>query len=95
MKRVWRQDEGVLTFEWILLITLIVIGIVDGLSAVGDGVIDELGDVTEAVLHVHQSGAAEQSPCDPCQMDFGSFTDPRANTPADASIIYRGRPAAP
>lgn len=53
--RVWREDEGVLTFEWILLITVLVIGIVGGLSAVRDAVITELGDVTAAVISLDQS----------------------------------------
>lgn len=95
LRSTWNEDQGVLTFEWILLITVIVIGIVGGLSAVRDGVIDELGDVAEAVLHVDQSWTVEESPCDPCQMDFGSYTDPHANTPADTSIICRQRPAPP
>lgn len=55
MNRVWREDEGVLTFEWILLITVLTIGIVGGLSAVRDAVITELGDVAEAVISLDQS----------------------------------------
>jgi hypothetical protein len=51
----WRQDEGVLTFEWILLLTVLVIGIVGGLSAVRDAVISELGDVAAAVTALDQS----------------------------------------
>lgn len=55
MNRVWQEDEGVLTFEWILLITVLVIGIVGGLSAVRDAVITELGDVAEAMISLDQS----------------------------------------
>jgi len=55
LNRVWREDEGVLTFEWILLITVLVIGIVGGLSAVRDAVITELGDVAEAMISLDQS----------------------------------------
>ncbi|MGQ9770286.1 MAG: hypothetical protein ACUVQG_07025 [Thermogutta sp.] len=55
MSRIWREDEGVLTFEWILLITVLVIGIVGGLSAVRDAVITELGDVVEAMISLDQS----------------------------------------
>ena len=51
----WKEDEGVLTFEWILLLTLLTIGIVSGLSAVRDATIDELGDVAEAMLSLDQS----------------------------------------
>jgi Flp pilus assembly pilin Flp len=98
VKRIWNEDRGVLSFEWILLITVIVIGIVGGLSAVRDGVIDELGDVAEAMLHVDQSWTVEAGPCEPCgpcQINFGSYTDPHANTSADTSILCRGRPASP
>jgi Flp pilus assembly pilin Flp len=55
LNRVWREDEGVLTFEWILLITVLVIGIVGGLSAVRDAIITELGDVAEAMISLDQS----------------------------------------
>jgi Flp pilus assembly pilin Flp len=55
LRRMWREDEGVLTFEWILLITVLVIGVVGGLSAVRDAVITELGDVAEAVASLDQS----------------------------------------
>ncbi len=49
------EDEGVLTFEWILLLTVLVIGIVGGLSAVRDALITELGDVAEAMISLDQS----------------------------------------
>jgi len=55
LKNAWQSDEGVLTFEWILLITVLVIGVVGGLSAVRDAVITELGDVVEAVISLDQS----------------------------------------
>jgi Flp pilus assembly pilin Flp len=53
--RVWKEDEGVLTFEWILLITILAIGIVGGLSAVRDAIISELGDVSAAIASLDQS----------------------------------------
>ena len=53
--RMWKEDQGVLTFEWILLLTVLVIGIVGGLSAVRDAVISELGDVAEAITSLDQS----------------------------------------
>lgn len=55
LNRGWREDEGVLTFEWILLITVLVIGIVGGLSAVRDALISELGDVVYGVTALDQS----------------------------------------
>ena len=62
-KRIWNEDRGVLTFEWILLITLLVIGIVGGVSAVRDGLIDELGDVSDAVVNIDQSYSVNAGPC--------------------------------
>ena len=55
LNRAWREDEGVLTFEWILLITLLTIGLVGGISAVRDAVITELGDVAQAMVALDQS----------------------------------------
>lgn len=55
LHRIWLEDEGVLTFEWVLLVTLLVIGIVGGVAAVRDAIIDELGDVAQAMLALDQS----------------------------------------
>lgn len=53
--KIWNEEDGVLAFEWVLLVTLLTIGIVSGLSAARDGIIDELGDVAEAMLALDQS----------------------------------------
>jgi len=53
--RMWKEDEGVLSFEWILLVTLLVIGIVSGVAAARDAIIDEFGDVAQAMLALDQS----------------------------------------
>ena len=50
-----KSRKGVLSFEWTLLITLLTIGLVSGLGAVRDAIIDELGDVAEASLSIDQS----------------------------------------
>ena len=70
-KRIWVEDEGVLSFEWILLITVLVIGIVGGLSAVRDAIIDELGDVAGAVVSVDQSYTVLTDPCLEIGNEFG------------------------
>lgn len=54
-KRMWSEDEGVLSFEWILLTTLLTIGIVSGIAGARDAIIDEFGDVSEAMLALDQS----------------------------------------
>jgi hypothetical protein len=53
--RMWKEDDAVLAFEWVLLVTLLTIGIVGGVAAARDAIIDELGDVAEAMLSVDQS----------------------------------------
>jgi len=51
----WNEDDGVLSFEWTLLVTLLTLGVVAGLSAARDAVIDELGDAAQAMLALDQS----------------------------------------
>jgi Flp pilus assembly pilin Flp len=53
--RMWREEDGVLSFEWTLLLTLLVIGIVGGVAGARDAIIDELGDVAQVKLAVDQS----------------------------------------
>ena len=53
--QMWVQDQGVLSFEWVLLLTLLSVGIVSGLAAARDAIIDELGDVAEAAISLDQS----------------------------------------
>jgi len=55
MKRMWMEDEGVLSFEWILLLTLLVIGVVGGVTAARDAIVDEFGDVAQAIITLDQS----------------------------------------
>ena len=51
----WTEDEGVLSFEWILLVTLLTFGIVTGVAAARDAIIDEFGDVAQAMLALDQT----------------------------------------
>lgn len=55
LKNMWVEQDGVLSFEWTILLTLVVIGIVSGLAGARDAVIDELGDVAEAAQAIDQS----------------------------------------
>jgi hypothetical protein len=54
-QRIWREDAGGLSFEWVLIITLLVIGTVGGLAAVRDALISEMGDAAEAAVTLDQS----------------------------------------
>lgn len=55
ISRMWQEDDGVLSFEWTLLITLLTFGIVSGVAAARDAIIDEFGDVAQAMLAIDQS----------------------------------------
>jgi len=54
-RRSRRRRSGFLTFEWLLLITIVVIGIVSGLAAVRNALIAELEDLAEAVESLYIS----------------------------------------
>ena len=55
LSRMWKEEDGVLSFEWVLLVTLLTIGIVSGLAAARDAIIDELGDVAQAMQALDQT----------------------------------------
>ena len=55
INRMWTEDDGVLSFEWILLVTLLTIGVVGGIAAARDAIIAEFGDVAEAMHALDQS----------------------------------------
>ena len=63
--RSWRR--GVLTLEWILLVTVLVIGIIGGLGSVRNAVILELHDLSEAIVSLNVTPEAE------CESEEGHF----------------------
>jgi len=89
--RLWIEDEGIITFEWILLVTLLVIGIVGGVAAVRDSIIDEIGDIAQAMLALDQSytilhslllevhDATDQGASNSAFIDAGVFMDCNRN----------------
>lgn len=54
-----KKRRGVLTLEWIMLITVIVIGIIGGLGAVRVALVSELVDLAEAVQSLNIKPEAE------------------------------------
>jgi len=93
MNQIWRDEVGVLTFEWILLITVIVIGIVGGLSAVRDATVDELGDVSEGMVSLDQSywinPPLQASIYDPITFDVKNYISGSANaTQVEGVWVY-------
>jgi Flp pilus assembly pilin Flp len=55
LKSMWQEDDGVLSFEWTMLAVIVVFGIVGGLAAARDAILDEMGDMAEAYLSIDQS----------------------------------------
>ena len=55
IQRMWRDDAGTLSFEWVTLTTLLTIGAVGGLATVRDAIVDEMADLTEAIVSLDQS----------------------------------------
>jgi Flp pilus assembly pilin Flp len=55
INNLWQEDDGVLSFEWTIIAVVVVFGIVGGLAAGRDAIIDELGDLAEAVMAFDQS----------------------------------------
>lgn len=56
LNRFWTDDAGVIiSAELILVITILVIGLIVGLSAVRTSIVQELGDIAEAFGVLNQS----------------------------------------
>lgn len=94
----WHEEEGVLSFEWTLLITLLALGIVAGLSAARDAIIDELGDVAQAMLAVDHSVTIDfplqvnvHDASDISSASDSSFTDAFSFTDCDRSDLVPGQ----
>jgi Flp pilus assembly pilin Flp len=51
----WQDEEGALSWEWVMITTLLVIGIVTGVSAARDAAIDEMGDIAQGFVAIDQS----------------------------------------
>jgi Flp pilus assembly pilin Flp len=55
LSRMWHEQDGVLSFEWTMLASLLTVGVVAGVSSVRDAMIDEMGDLTKAMTSLDQS----------------------------------------
>ena len=54
LQRLWIEEEGVLAFEWIVLLTLVVIGVIGGVAAIRDAVIHEAQGSVGAMVSLDQ-----------------------------------------
>jgi Flp pilus assembly pilin Flp len=55
LQRMWREEDGVLSFEWTMLTSLLTVGVVSGVAAVRDAAVDEMGDLAQAMVSLDQS----------------------------------------
>jgi Flp pilus assembly pilin Flp len=54
--RLWRDQAGfVVSTELVLIATIVVIGLISGLTSVRDQVVNELADVADAISEIDQS----------------------------------------
>lgn len=53
------RRRGVLTLEWVLLVTVVVIGVIGGLGAVRNATVGELSDLAESIEALNVKTAAE------------------------------------
>lgn len=97
LTRLWHEDDGVLSFEWTLIVTLLTFGIVAGLSAARDAVIDELGDVAQAMLALDQSMTIDfplmvivHDDSDISSASDSSFIDALTYTDCDRPLVSPG-----
>ena len=49
MLRGMKNRRGALAFEWIVIVTLLVIGMISGLGALRNSILSKVADVTESV----------------------------------------------
>jgi hypothetical protein len=90
--RVWSDDRGaVLATEWLLITTVLVLGLVPGLIAIRQGILAEMGDIASATNDLDQSygftgqehGSANDSGNDiRAAADDGKVYDPVADAAA-------------
>ena len=57
LQKTAKSRRGVLTLEWILLVTVMVIGILGGLALVRNAVVAELQDLANAVSAINIGGS--------------------------------------
>lgn len=97
LKQIWIEEDGVLAFEWTLLLTILVIGIVSGVAAVRDGIIDELGDIAQMMLAVDQSYTisfplnVDTHTVDGTSSSDSAFTDALTYTDCDRDLLPAGQ----
>ena len=87
LHQLWNDDCGAghITAEWILLFTILVLGIITGLVAVRQAVISELTETAQAILALNQSFSfSGQTNCE--SSTAGSSGSDTTNTIIEGSV---------
>lgn len=97
----WREEDGGLSYEWTVVLTVLIVGMVAGLTAARDAIIDEVGDAAQAMVALDGSFVIDQplrididpdgaGPALPAQVGGGSdsaFTDRAIFTDCGRSAV--------
>ena len=86
------RRRGILTFEWILLISLLVIGIIGGLSTVRNALIGELHELAESVSALNCGGWGDDCDWGSGDHDHGWHYGPRWDRNDHDNGLHLGRP---
>jgi hypothetical protein len=54
-----KQRRGALTLEWILIITVLVIGVIGGLSMVRSAIVHQMHDMANSIISLQVTSQAE------------------------------------
>ncbi len=80
LRQFLRDERGVLSFEWIILVTLVVIGIIGGLRVMRDTTVSQFGNIVQAASNLDQScGYKDTTDGDCPYLTSGEIIDNRAN----------------
>jgi hypothetical protein len=93
LRKLWNDDcgSGLLSAEWILLFTILVLGIITGLVAVRQALISELVESAQALMAISQSFSfSGQSNCE--SSTAGSSASDSTNTIFEGSSFASTAP---
>lgn len=60
--QLWREQDGGLTFEWIILTSLLVLSVIAATGTMLDSLVNELGDLSGAIVSINQSVTVQSTP---------------------------------
>ncbi len=90
--KLWNDETGfIVSLELILVATILVIGLIAGLTAVRDAVVSELSDAAQSIQAINQSFAIQGTDSQTATTSGSSFED-RSDVPASVCIVVFGQP---